>query len=184
MSQNILKESKSAEINVVLSNFQGLQYDVNEDTEYEVIASYAKNIFSNDRIQINHKSQKPEIIIKISIDTSEEDRISDLFINPLLITLIKHEDEKNEAVGYCNIDLSMLCSTKCESIKCHKQIISKKITRKIKFDVKASTNCPLLTSKYENCLYFTLESICGNQYEIDQTSDILIGIHAAYKVTN
>ncbi|CAG9797381.1 unnamed protein product [Chironomus riparius] len=183
MSQNISNDSNSAEINVVLTNFQGLQYDANEDTEYEVIASYVNSILSNDRIRINHKSHKPEIIIKIPIDTADDDEISNLFLNTLLLTLTKHEDGMNEAIGYCNIDLSSLCSIKCESFKSHKQINSEKITRKISFDVKAFTDVPLLKTNYENCLYFVLESICGHYFENDMNREILIAINAPFKAS-
>ena len=157
MSQNSSNQSKSAEINVVLSNFQGLQYDINEDTEYEVIASHVNNILSNDRFQINHKSL-PEIFIKISIDTADEHEISNLFLNSLLLTLTKHENEKSDTVGYCNVDLSILCSTKREIIECRKLFSSEKMVRKVSFDVKASTNIPLMDTNYENCLHLTVES--------------------------
>ncbi|XP_070500679.1 uncharacterized protein [Chironomus tepperi] len=179
MSQNISEESKSTEIHVVLSNFQGLQYDIDEDTEYEVIASYVNNILSNDCFQINHKSI-PEIIIKIPIDIADENQVSDLFSNRLLLTLIKHENENADTVGYSSIDLSDLCSIKCESIKIHKQFKAIKVARKISFDVNAATNIPLMNTANENCMNFTLESVYSNNIY----DKILICLNAPIEAIN
>jgi len=182
MSQISSKQSKSAEINVVLSNFQGLQYDINENTEYEVIASHVNNILSNERFQINHKSL-PEIFIKISIDTADEHEISNLFLNPLLLTLTNHENEKSDTVGYCNIDMSILCSTKCETIESRKLFSSEKMIRKISFDVKASTNIPLMDTNYENCLILTVDSLYNFECGHCKDDDILIALNAPNEVT-
>lgn len=180
MSRKNSEESKSAEITIILSNFQGLQYDIDEDTEYEVIASYIDKILSNDRIQINHKSP-PEIIIKIPIDTENENEISSLFLNPLRITLNKYENETFDTVGYCSMDLWMLYTLRADEIKMHKQFKSEKMVRKMSVFIKAFTLIPLKNERYENCLNFSLNSVYSFQnYNIDD--GVLIGLNTPFKV--
>lgn len=172
-----------ANISIKIYNFDNLEYlfDDNSEEEFEIIAKFLSiKIISNNeaRFKANNKNSLV-ITFNIQVDVSREEEIFNLCANPLLLSLLKHQKEKEEIVmGNCNIDMLSLCTPHVEKIKLQKLHFEREFShfRKFSFDCMLSSDIPILKTPYGNMMFITINSI--HDYDIKDGGNIMFGFQA------